>query len=257
MLGNYRRANPDAVNGDRKSRLFYVCSSARAPRARRTESGCQTARNHNGWALEDLVLQAIDEYIANPEAALQILRKQARERQGTSVQQDERIKALRVQLAEYEHGKAGLLALVRRGQIGQDEYTAQIAESAAEASAIRHELELLEADGALSAIIETRLVESLRVLHELRERWQKARAENDRAALRAMVQGTLREIRLDPDGKARINFVFSAPASRENNNLHYQMIWRDGLRPSAVFGADAGLVELELFRSLPPIRKPA
>jgi hypothetical protein len=238
MLGNYRVPN---VRWDAKARLYYVCSDARAPRARRGPEPCQNRRNHDGYALEAFVLEAIDEFVANPQAALDVLREQARERHGLSAQQDGRVKDLRSRLAGYEGGKQALLALVRKGDINQDEYREQVAQNAEEAAALRRELELLEADDALAGIIETRLVESVGRLHDLRERWPAAREADDRVALRSMVQDTLSEMYLSADGATRMVFVFSAPASRENNQSHYRHLWRDSGQP---------VVGLELFRSL-------
>jgi site-specific DNA recombinase len=241
MLGNYKR--------DRDS-LYYVCSSARSPRGRRGPDECHARRNHDGAALEDFVLEAIDEFVANPDAALEILRTQARERHGFSVDSDERVKALRVRLAEYERGKATLLALVRRGKLSQEDYLHEMDTAAEEATAVRHELEMLEAEHALGGVIETRLLSSVGRLHELRERWPRARADGDRVELRTMVQETLQEMYLSADGAVRMVFVFSAPASRENNQQHYQHLWRDN--SSAVVSP----VSLQLLRSL-PIARPA
>jgi len=248
MVGNYRPPHP---RWDKKARLYYKCSSAKASQARRTSNRCTARRNHDGWALESFVLEAIDEYVANPEAALKILREQARERRGTSADQQERVKALRVRLADYERGKTGLLALVRRGQISQEEYLRETASAAEEAGAVRHELELLEADDALSSVIETRLLESVRVLHELHDEWSRARAADDRVALRGMVQTALQEMYLSPDGQVRMAFVFSAPSARETSQSHYKRLWRDDS------GGAAGVVRLDLYRSLTGATKPA
>jgi hypothetical protein len=228
MLGNYQRRQ----RGD-KPRLYYVCSSARSPRARRTEQSCQSGRNHDGWALEALVLNAIDGYVENPEHALEILREQVRERRGTTQQQDEHVRTLRQRLAGYERGKQSLLTMVSRNEITREDYLAQIAASSEEANAVRRELELAEAEDNLSNVIETRLLESVRVLHELRDRWPAARAADDRVELRAMVQGTLNEMRLARDGLARVTFSFTAPASRENNQYHYQFLYREGQSQSS------------------------
>jgi len=238
MVGNYRVANQ---RWDAKARLYYVCSSARAPRGRRGPEPCQSRRNHDGYALEGFVLEAIDEFVVNPQGALDILRQQARERHGLSDAQDGRVRDLRQRLGGYEGSKQALLALVRKGDINQDEYRQQIAAHAGEAAALRHELELLEAENALAGIIETRLVESVGLLHDLRERWPQARAADDRVALRAMVQETLSEMYLSNDGAVRMVFVFSTPASRENNPSHYRHLWRDSGQP---------VVGLQLFRSL-------
>jgi site-specific DNA recombinase len=251
MLGNYRVANP---RWDAKARLYYVCSSARAPRSRRGPEPCQARRNHDGYALEDFVLDAIDDFVASPESALEILRQQARERHGQSAQNDERVKALRVRLAEYERGKATLLALVRRGQLTQEEYLHETHTAADEATALRHELEMVEAEDALGGVIETRLLESVGRLHDLRDGWPRARAAGDRVELRSMVQDTLREMYLSADGAVRMVFVFSAPVSRENNQQHYRHIWRDEKSGWPV--AATPVVSLELHRSL-PVARPA
>jgi site-specific DNA recombinase len=248
MVGNYRAPHP---RWDRKPRLYYKCSSAKASRARRTLNPCMARRNHDGWLLESFVLEAVDEYVANPEAALKILREQARERRGTSTEQQERVKALRVRLADYERGKTALLALVRRGQITQEEYLHETQAAAEEAGVVRHELELLEAQDALSSVIETRLLESVRVLHALRDEWAQARTTDDRVALRVMVQNTLQEMYLSPDGQVRMVFAFSSPSARENNYWHYKRVWRDES------GSGAGIVRLELGRLLPPASKSA
>src|SRR5262252_2710424 len=234
MLGNYQRRQ----RGD-KPRLYYVCSSARSPRARRTENSCQSARNHDGWALEAFVLEQIDEYVANPDHFLNILREQIRERRGTTPQQDEHVRALRQRLAGYERGKQTLLTMVSRNEITREDYLAQIAASAEEANVVRHELELAEAEDNLSAVIETRLLESVRVLHELREQWAAARKADDRVALRAMVQGTLREMRVAADRAVHLAFSFTAPSSRENNQSHYHLLYRED-------SAAVGLLDLEL-----------
>jgi site-specific DNA recombinase len=250
MTGNYRVANK---RWDAKARLYYVCSSARAPRARRGAQPCQAKRNHDGYALEGFVLDAIDEFVANPEAALEILRTQARERHGLSAESDERVKALRVSLAGFDRARSTLLALVRRGQMTQEEFISETQAAVEEAAAVRHELEMLEAQNALGGIIETRLLESVGRLHDLRERWPAARKAEDRVALRAMVQDTLREMYLAADGAVRMVFVFSAPVSRENNNQHYRHIWRDD---SGLGAAVTVPVSLELRRSL-PVARPA
>lgn len=249
MLGNYRVPNR---RWDAKARLYYVCSSARAPRGRRGPEPCQARRNHDGYALEGFVLDAIDEFVADPQSALDVLREQARERHGASAAQGDRARDLRLRLGGYEGSKLALLALVRKGDINQDEYREQVRQHAEEAAALRHELELLEAEDALAGIIETRLVESVGRLHDLRERWPRARAAGDRVELRAMVQDTLREMSLSAAGAVRMMFVFSAPLSRENNQQHYRHLWRDG---SLAAGLDIG-VGLELHRSL-PITRPA
>ena len=229
MVGNYRVPNQ---RWDSKARLYYVCSSARAPRSRRGTDPCQARRNHNGFALEDFVLDAIDDFVANPEAALEVLRTQARQRSGLSVDTDDRVKALRIRLADYDRARSTLLALVRRGQMTQEEFIDESHAAAEEAAAVRHELEMLEAEHALGGLIETRLLDSVGRLHDLRERWPNARADGDRVVLRSLVQDTLREMYLSADGAARMVFVFSAPASRENNQQHYRHVWRDGSLPA-------------------------
>ncbi len=232
MLGNYQVAS----QWHSKPRMYYVCSLAKAPRGRRSETNtCEAKRNHNGYAVEALVLEAIDEFVANPDAALKILRDQARQRSGASVEQDEQVKLLRTRLAAYERGKVALLGLVGRGQLSEDDYLTQAAEAAAEASAVRRDLEVLEAQGAVGAVLETRLLESVRVLQQLREHWPQARAEDDRVALRGMVQGTLREMRLTADGEARITFAFTAP-STEKNQSHYHDLYLDDSRPTLSLG---------------------
>jgi site-specific DNA recombinase len=223
MVGNYRVPHR---KWDPKARLYYSCGSARASHGRRGPEPCPARRNHDGFALESFILEAIDEYVAHPEAALTILREQARERQGTSAQQQEYVKSLRNRLADYERGKTALVALVSRGQITQEQYLNQTEIAAEEAGVIRHELELAEARDALGEVIETRLVESVRVLHELREGWQQARASDDRAQLRAMVQQTLREMHITNEGEARITFAFSAPLSQKNGQSHYEALYR-------------------------------
>jgi site-specific DNA recombinase len=250
MHGNYQRRQ----RGD-KPRLYYACGSARLPRGRRLATSCQSARNHDGWALEALVLEAIDDYVANPEHALQILREQVRARRGSSAEQDDRVRALRQRLAGYEHAKQTLLVMVRRNELTREEYLAQIAASAEESAAVRHELELAEAEDNLSALIETRLLDSVSVLHELRERWPAARQADNRALLRTMVQGTLREMRLAPDGQVHIAFSFTPPASRQNNREHYQFLYRETQSQTsrendqlAAIGFVRGLVDLELAR---------
>jgi hypothetical protein len=249
MVGNYRVANK---RWDSKARLYYVCSSARAPRGRRGTDPCQARRNHDGFALEDFVLDAIDDFVANPESALEVLRTQARQRSGLSVETDDRVKALRIRLADYDRARGTLLALVRRGQMTQEEFIEEAHAAAEEAAAVRHELEMLEAENALGGLIETRLLESVGRLHDLREGWPRARADGDRVALRALVQDTLREMYLSADGAARMVFVFSAPASRENNQQHYRHVWRDSDAPVS----RSPVVSLELHRSL-PVARPA
>lgn len=249
MVGNYRIANP---RWDAKPRLYYVCSSAKAPRGRRGLEPCEARRNHDGYALEELVLDAIDEFVEHPEPALANMRKQARERQGLSVANDERIKGLRGRLAAFERAKGELLALLRRGGLTHEEYLDQIKAGADEATAVRQELELLEAHDALGAVIETRLVESHAILKELREEWASARAEGDRVALRRLVQLCLQEMHLTQDRQVRMAFYFRAPVSRENNQQHYKRLWRDDSSPSAV----VPFVSLELNRSL-ALSKPA
>lgn len=248
MAGNYRR--PDKRFNGTATRLYYGCASAKASRAQRRPGACQSAKNHDGYALEAMVLEAIDEYVANPEAALKILRDQARERQGDSVQQDARAKALRLRLADYERAKQTLLTMVGRGEITREDYLEQVAARADEASAIRHELDLVEAQDAYGAIIETRLLESVRVLHELRDQWAAARAADDRVALRALVQSTLREIRLSPEGEAHIVFTFTPPASRENNSSHYEHLYGNAAVGLTAVIDFAGLFDLRLDRSV-------
>jgi site-specific DNA recombinase len=246
MAGNYRR--PDKRFKGTATRLYYGCASAKTSKAQRRPGACQSAKNHDGYALEAMVLDAIDEYVANPDAALKILRDQARARQGDSVQQEAQAKGLRLRLADYERGKQDLLTMVSRGEISREDYLAQVAARADEANAIRHELELVEAQDAYGAVVETRLLESVRVLHELRDQWAAARAADDRVALRTMVQSTLREIRLTPEGEAHIVFAFTPPASRENNATHYEHLFRDESvgRPVDL----TGLLDLRLERSL-------
>jgi site-specific DNA recombinase len=250
MLGNYRVANQ---RWDPKARLYYVCASAKAPRGRRGLDPCQARRNHDGYALEAFVLDAIDEFVAHPDSALVVLREQARERHGTSVANDDRAKLLRARLADYEQARAKLLTYVRRNQISEEEFFRETKAAGEEAGAVRHELEMLEAEDALAGVIETRLVESVGRLHDLRERWPAAREADDRVQLRSMVQDTLREMYLAADGAVRMVFVFSAPVSRENNQQHYRHIWRDGSLPA---GLNIGTVGLEIHRSL-PVTRPA
>ncbi len=104
------------------------------------------------------------------------------------------------------------MALVRRRRITIDEADAQLEDIAQDAAELRRELDLLESQASLADAMETQLLDTARLLGEIREQWSTWRAANDREHLKEVVQQLVIEVRLRPEGGVNRTYAFG-PAS--------------------------------------------
>jgi len=163
--------------------------------------------------VEDLILREIDEFIENPGQALDEVREQVRQRQGTAAQHEGTARRLHERLRETEEAKRDVMALVKRRRITVDEADAQLEEVAQEAADLRRELDLLESQAALADAMESQLLDTARLLGEIREQWSAWRHAGDRAHLKEVVQQLVVEVRLRPDGSVDRTYAFGQPSS--------------------------------------------
>jgi len=233
MTGNYQKKP-----GSRQDQFFYGCSRSQGTQKSLRQGRVCRLGWFNGFKVEDHVLRYVDRIVAAPEQILDELRSRARERQGAVVQQDDRLRALRAKLAEAETGRANVKQLVRRGVLSIDEGEQELDASAAEIATVRQEIDRLEARESLAEATEGLLVQSVRLIGMLREKWAAARTANDREALRDMLLQTLDWVRIDAEGRMRIALVRAGESS----------VALQEQTPSAMLDAD--LLTLELSHDL-------
>ena len=202
LLGNYQA---------RVNRLYYTCGKAPGKAAAR-RGQCEIGY-FRGEPVEDLILREIDEFIENPGQALDEVREQVRQRQGTAAQHEGTARRLHERLRETEEAKRDVMALVKRRRITVDEADAQLEEVAQEAADLRRELDLLESHAALADAMESQLLDTARLLGEIREQWSAWRHAGDRAHLKEVVQQLVLEVRLRPDGSVDRTYAFGQPSS--------------------------------------------
>jgi len=120
---------------------------------------------------------------------------------------------LHERLRETEDAKRDVMALVKRRRLTIDEADAQLGDIADDVAEIRRELAQVEAQASLADALESQLLDTVRLLSEIREQWQAWRRENDRARLREVVQQLLLEVRVRPDGSVDRVYAFGEPST--------------------------------------------
>jgi hypothetical protein len=220
MIGNYRKANADHPT----PRPLYACSRARGRfAAQRTPGEHCIGGTHDGTKLEHIVLEAIDDLIEHPQQTLDALAQQQQERHGNVAQQASQQKAIQQRLAKLEHGRAGLVEALTRGDLSADEFRTATANNASQSAEARRELSLLEADGALAQAIDAQLSEARDVIALLSEEWPLARAANDRAALRAMIGPLVQQVKVSRDKTVHYTILFER-SSDSHHSCEYLRI---------------------------------
>lgn len=209
LQGNYQKAN---------GRLYYGC--VRAPGRNLTvDRGPCRLGYVKGDELEALVLSELDEFFADPAAALDTLREQLRTRHGDSTDRGLAVRRLHARLRETEEGKRDVLALVKRRKVTFAEAEADLDDLAQEAAVIRAEIEGLANQATLTDALEAQLVESSVMLQAIGQEWQRWRAANDRPQLQAVVQQLVVEIKAYPDGQTRRTYTLGTPQAAADLRL--------------------------------------
>lgn len=189
MLGNYQV---------RDRTLYYRCPKAiEKPKGERGACGDGYVR---GEPVEDLVLREIDTFVTNPAASVDEVRAHIRGQQSDVERTRAAAARIKERLRETEDSKRDVLALVRRRRITIDEADRQLEQIDIEASELRRDLDELARQGAFAEAMEQQLLDTARLLEEIRDDWQTYRAQNDRAAMQPIVHQLLVKISVRPDG---------------------------------------------------------
>ena len=202
MIGNYQKPRKGhGVN----PRTYYCCSRAKGrTNARRTGEVCSMPVYSLGAQLEEQILLKIDALVEDPSQTIDELRAKAIDQNGLVERQESRLAALRQQVAAYDRGKESLRTQLMRGTLDNDEFEKSVRQNAEESASIRAEIEAVQAQEIIAETIEQQMRSVQHTLDVLHAGWFKARASNDRPALREMVQGCVQEVRLFKDGRKGI-----------------------------------------------------
>jgi uncharacterized protein YhaN len=205
LLGNYQA---------RVNRLYYSCQKVPGKTAAR--HGRCTLGYVRGEPIEALILREIDEFVEHTDEALDELREQVRQWQGTVAQHETAARRLHDRLRETEDAKRDVIALVKRRRLTLDEADAQLEEIARETAELRRELDVLDAQASLAEAMEAQLLDNARLLGEIRGQWFAWRAANDRERLREIVQQWVIEVKVRPDGAVDRTYAFRPSATRRS-----------------------------------------
>lgn len=227
MLGNFQK---------RKARSYYICSRTRGRNlARKPGVVCAAPMYINGAKLEELILGRLDEIVADPAPIVASIRaRQIEQHGGTTDQHEARQRALRQRLAGFERGRAGLVALVRSGELTAEEFTAQTAEHAREAAEVRRELDLIEDEQSLAEALLDQLRDAEHLLQMLQEQWSNVRTvDYPRAALREFLKPLIQRIVVNTDRSVDCTILADNRSTDSGKLLDYISIGRPGFVFSA------------------------
>jgi hypothetical protein len=202
MQGNYQV---------RVGRLYYSCG--KNPGRVGERLGRCASGYFRGEPIEGLVLSELDAVIENPGPALDELRSQVRDRLGSAAMLVEQTRALHGRLAETEAAKHDVMALVRRRRISVDEADAELATIADDAARVRRELDLLASQSDLAGALEAQLLDTSRLLAEIREEWRHWRTTNDRPRLAEVISRLVLDVRVLPGGETIRRYAFGQPST--------------------------------------------
>src|SRR5215471_777417 len=187
--GNYiKRANGE---------YLYYCCSLKSPgkmNARRLRKTCSDSPRLNGFAFEERVLQMIDDLVAHPDQILDALTAEQRAQHGMVSQQASQMRALQQRIARLQRGRVELLRSLRQGDITAEEFRSESSATTTDLADAQREMAALEAEGNLARTLDEQLAEARDVIDILAVEWPKARAEQDRPALREMLQPLVQKI---------------------------------------------------------------
>jgi site-specific DNA recombinase len=196
-----------------KEYLYYACSgkSASKTNARRTGVVCGDSPRLNGYALEARVLEMIDDLVDDPHQAFAALLGEQREQYAVVDEHGLRARAVQQRVAGLQRGRASLVQSLREGLITPDEFRDSSAATARDLAEAQRELAALEAEASVARTLDEQLQQAQAVIDLLTEEWPQARADNDRPALRAMLQPLVQKITVrQADIEYRILFQSSS-----------------------------------------------
>lgn len=200
MQGNLQRDGKAA-------RLYYGCARAPGKRAAARHGKCQGLAYAPGDLLEAKVISDVDRFMADPASAVDALRQRVRERQAQGAEQETLAERMQEQLRELENRKHKLLGFVVNGRITDDDAERHLAEIARETATLRAELDSTSARTTIAQNLEERLIDLTRTLETAQQRWQEARASNNREALREVIGLILGSVRVHANQTASIDYL--------------------------------------------------
>jgi site-specific DNA recombinase len=214
VVGNYQK---------KTGRLYYACLRAKGRSDADPANPCRLGYIR-GEPIEDLVLREVDEFIAQPDIWLDALRAQLRERQGISVDRDAEYRRLNARLRATRDAKQDILDLIRQRAISRDEAATQLAHIDDDAALVRHDMDALDSQSALSEALEAQLVDSARLLREIGTYWAEWRAAKDQARLQGVVQQLVIKVRLYPKAEPYREYTFAGSQSEAQSHDHAAQI---------------------------------
>jgi len=176
---------------------LYYCCTLKSPgkmNARRVGRTCTDAPRLNGFALEERMLEMIDDLLAHPDQVLEALAERQRAQHGVVDRESNRMRAVQQRIAKLQRGRAELLRSLRNGDISADEFREQSSATTVDLAASQREIADLEAEGSLAHTLDEQLAQARNVIDILVDEWPKARAEQDRIGLRKMLQPLVQKI---------------------------------------------------------------
>jgi site-specific DNA recombinase len=202
LQGNYKKSN---------GRLYYACLRAPGRSVVKTSEPCELGYV-NGDVLEAQVLSEVDQFIADPDAAIDVLREQVRSANGALPNRELETRRLHARLRDNDEAKRDIMALIRQRKISREDAARDLDELSRETAEIRLELEQLADRAALDAAMELQLIDTAAMLQAIGAEWQRWREQDDRAQLQGVVQQLVVEVRCFPDGTSRRTYTFSQPS---------------------------------------------
>jgi site-specific DNA recombinase len=200
MQGNIQR-------NTRNARLYYGCARAPGKRGAQRHGKCQGFPYAPGEAIENKVLSDIDTFMADPKAAVDVLRQKLRERQSEGVEQETLADRMKAQLRELDARKHKVLHQIVRGLIADEDAEKHLEDIARDIATLRAELEVIGARVTISQNLEERLIDLTRTMDTAKERWEQARAANNREVLREVIELLLGSVRVHADKTATLNYL--------------------------------------------------
>jgi site-specific DNA recombinase len=199
--------------------LWYRCNGAVSSREVIAGQRCPS-KAVRADRLEDEVWADCREWIRNPGKPLAEAQRQLRERMEQSANLEAERRALHEQLAEKEAERERVLTLYRRNRITVDEAERQLDAITAETADVRHLLDALQSQAALTTAFEAHLTEATALLLRLRDQLEEVERTNDWATKRRVVECLVSRVVIQTHGDgpkrqatARITYAFPEAGS--------------------------------------------
>ena len=217
MQGNLQK-------GARGDRLYYGCARAPGKRDAKRHGVCTGFGYAEGYKLEALAVDAVDRFMASPQAAMESWRQNIRDKQGESAGEQTVLETMHLRMAALEESKSVVLRYVRTGRVSERQGESELDAIGQEMSVLRREIDRANNHTTVAQHMEQRMVDVATNLERSQTAWAAARASDDRAEMREVIQKLLGSVHVHGDGRVRFEWFPRHPLLPSTHSLE----WADG-----------------------------